>query len=72
MPSQVTESQAGQQAAIPLQELQGDEQPNQEILRSDLAKVDGGKEAWVFLLASFTFEFVSLSCFPDWSWKHRT
>lgn len=31
---------------------------NEEILASDLAPIDGGKGAWIFLLASFTFEFV--------------
>lgn len=31
---------------------------NQEILASDLAPMDGGRQAWIFLLASFTFEFV--------------
>jgi MFS family permease len=31
---------------------------NQETLASDLAPIDGGKDAWIFLLASFSFEFI--------------
>ncbi|UZJ54563.1 hypothetical protein CBS101457_003883 [Exobasidium rhododendri] len=62
MSSHIATSHDRLQDVIALQELQGGQseegEGHQEILRSDLAPVDGGREAWIFLLASFTFEFV--------------
>jgi MFS family permease len=41
-----------------MEAIRGEQSTNQETLASNLAPIDGGKQAWVFLLASFVFEFI--------------